>query len=78
MSFWILDTDHASLFLAGNKPIIASVAKHSNDVAITVITVQELFNGWVGRLNDPAQTSKLIDLNIYLHSRLINSNAFIR
>ena len=36
MSLWILDTDHASLFLAGNKSIIASVAKHSNEVAITV------------------------------------------
>ncbi|MEA5596818.1 type II toxin-antitoxin system VapC family toxin [Rivularia sp. UHCC 0363] len=62
MSFWILDTDHASLFLAGNKSIIAQVAKHSNDVAITVITVQELFNGWAGKLNDPAQQGNLVHL----------------
>ena len=45
MSLWILDTDHVSLFLGGNKSIIAQVAKHSEDIAITVITVQELFNG---------------------------------
>ncbi|MEC4819432.1 MAG: type II toxin-antitoxin system VapC family toxin [Scytonema sp. PMC 1069.18] len=56
---WILDTDHASLFLAGNKSIITAVAKHSTDVAITVITVQELFNGWVGRLNHPAQAKNI-------------------
>ncbi|NJO59208.1 MAG: type II toxin-antitoxin system VapC family toxin [Richelia sp. RM2_1_2] len=62
MSFWILDTDHASLFLAGNKSIIAQVAKHSNDVAITVITVQEVFNGWAGKLNDPAQQVNLVHL----------------
>ena len=48
---WILDTDHASLFLAGNKAIVTAVDKHYKDVAITVVTVQELFNGWVGRLN---------------------------
>ncbi len=53
MSLWILDTDHVSLFLEGNKPVIGQVAKYSNDIAITVITVQELFNGWNGKLNDP-------------------------
>ncbi len=44
MSLWILDTDHTSLFLAGNSSIISQVAEHSNDIAITIITVQELFN----------------------------------
>jgi tRNA(fMet)-specific endonuclease VapC len=39
MSLWILDTDHASLFLAGNKSIITQVEKHYNNVAITVVTV---------------------------------------
>lgn len=61
MSLWILDTDHASLFLAGNKSIATQVAKHSNNVAITVVTVQELFNGWVGRLNNPAMHKKLLN-----------------
>lgn len=62
MSFLILDTDHVSLFLAGNKSIAAEVATHSDDVAITVITVQELFNGWTGRLNDPSQANNLAKL----------------
>lgn len=62
MSLLILDTDHVSLFLAGNKPIIAQVARHLHDVAITVITVQELFNGWNGKLNDPRQANNLSNL----------------
>lgn len=74
MNFWILDTDHASLFLAGNKSIIAQVATHSNDVAITVITVQELFNGWTGRLNDPAQANNLA----HLYTKLWETTEFFK
>ena len=51
-----------SLFLAGNKSAIAQVAEHSNDIAITIITVQELFNGWNGKLNDPRQANNLSNL----------------
>jgi tRNA(fMet)-specific endonuclease VapC len=74
MSLWILDTDHASLFLAGNKSIIAQVAKHSNDVAITVITVQELFNGWTGRLNNP----KLANNLTHLYKKLWETTEFFK
>ena len=62
MTLWILDTDHTSLFLAGNKSIIAQVAEHSDNIAITIITVQELFNGWNGKLNDPRQVNNLSNL----------------
>jgi tRNA(fMet)-specific endonuclease VapC len=62
MTLWILDTDHTSLFLAGNKSVIAQVAEHSDHIAITIITVQELFNGWNGKLNDPQQANKLSNL----------------
>ncbi|MDM9382617.1 type II toxin-antitoxin system VapC family toxin [Chlorogloeopsis sp. ULAP01] len=74
MSFWILDTDHVSLFLAGNKSIIAQVEKHYNNVAITVVTVQELFNGWVGRLHDPAQANNLANL----YKKLWKTTEFIK
>jgi tRNA(fMet)-specific endonuclease VapC len=74
MSLWILDTDHASLFLAGNKSITAQVAKRSNNVAITVVTVQELFNGWVGRLNNPAQATKITQL----YTKLWETTEFIK
>ena len=62
MALWIIDTDHTSLFLAGNKSVIAQVAEHSDNIAITIITVQELFNGWNGKLNDPRQTNNLSNL----------------
>jgi tRNA(fMet)-specific endonuclease VapC len=62
MTLWILDTDHTSLFLAGNKSIITQVAQHSENIAITIITVQELFNGWNGKLNDPRQANNLSNL----------------
>jgi tRNA(fMet)-specific endonuclease VapC len=62
MTLWILDTDHTSLFLAGNSLIISQVAKHYNNIAITIITVQEIFNGWNGKLNDPRQANNLSNL----------------
>jgi tRNA(fMet)-specific endonuclease VapC len=71
---WILDTDHASLFLAGNKAIVGVVDKHYKDVAITVVTVQELFNGWVGRLNNPTQAKNLT----LLYTKLWETTAFIK
>lgn len=71
---WILDTDHASLFLAGNKPIVTAVDRHYKDVAITVVTVQELFNGWVGRLNNPAQAQNLT----LLYTKLWETTDFIK
>lgn len=71
---WILDTDHASLFLAGNTAIVAAVNKHYKDVAIAVVTVQELFNGWVGRLNNPAQAKKLT----LLYTKLWETTDFIK
>jgi tRNA(fMet)-specific endonuclease VapC len=74
MSLWILDTDHVSLFLAGNKSIIAQVEKHYNNLAITVVTVQELFNGWTGKLNDPAQANNLANL----YTKLWSTTEFIK
>jgi tRNA(fMet)-specific endonuclease VapC len=74
MSLWILDTDHASLFLSGNKLVVAQVAKHSSDIAITVITVQELFNGWTGRLNDPVQVNNLS----HLYTKLWKTTEFFK
>lgn len=74
MSLWILDTDHISLFLAGNKSVIAQVGKHSNDVAITIITVQELLNGWNGKINDPKQADKLS----FLYTKLWKTTNFFK
>jgi tRNA(fMet)-specific endonuclease VapC len=49
---FILDTDHVSLWLRGNFLVRARTVQSSLEVVITIITVQEVFNGWMGRLNN--------------------------
>ncbi|MBE9207199.1 type II toxin-antitoxin system VapC family toxin [Nostoc sp. LEGE 06077] len=57
MSRYILDTDHVSLILCNHPQVIANASLHQ--IAVTVITVQELFNGWIGRINDPSTVHNL-------------------
>ncbi|GAA6615188.1 type II toxin-antitoxin system VapC family toxin [Scytonema sp. NUACC26] len=57
MSLYILDTDHVSLILYNHPLVITNAAQHQ--IVVTVITVQELFNGWVGRINDPSLVNNL-------------------
>ena len=74
MSLWILDTDHVSLFLAGNNSVITQVEKHSEDIAITIITVQELFNGWNGKINNSRDVNNLS----YLYTKLWKTTEFFK
>jgi tRNA(fMet)-specific endonuclease VapC len=60
MTIFILDTDSASLFLAGNQKLIYRVTQEVPHVVTTIVTVQELFNGWAGRVNDPAEANNLV------------------
>ncbi len=62
MSLWILDTDHVSLLLESHPQVSSKVAEFGADVAITVVTVQEFFNGWIVRINDAKETSDLVRL----------------
>lgn len=62
MSFWILDTDHVSLFLGKHQSVTRCIAKHGAEVAITIVTVQELFNGWIVRINSTTNVSDLVRL----------------
>ncbi len=54
---YILDTDHVSLWLENHPTVRSKASGFEADLAITIVTVHELFNGWVGRLNDPAQAN---------------------
>jgi tRNA(fMet)-specific endonuclease VapC len=60
VDLYILDTDCVSLILYNHPQLITKTAKHQ--VAVTIITVQELFNGWVNRINDPSQVNNLPQL----------------
>ncbi len=60
MTLFILDTDAASLFLAGNQRLIDRIAEEVPNVVTIIITVQEIFNGWAGRVNDPGEANNLV------------------
>lgn len=65
MSRWILDTDDVSLLLEGNLEI-QSRSQIEQEVAITIVTAQEVFNGWVVSINNTSETRRLI----YLYRKL--------
>jgi tRNA(fMet)-specific endonuclease VapC len=62
MSRWILDTDHVSLALRGHPLVMARIKQYDLEVATTVVTAQELFNGWVVRINDPRNVNEMVPL----------------
>jgi tRNA(fMet)-specific endonuclease VapC len=74
MSLWILDTDTVSLFLEGNSLICERAGSKFSDIAITIVTVQEIFNGWAGRINDPSQAHQLV----YLYTKLWRTTEFFK
>jgi tRNA(fMet)-specific endonuclease VapC len=62
VSLLILDTDHVSLVLRGHPKVVAHLGKASVQTSTTIITVQEIFNGWMGELNQPnAQSTTILD-----------------
>jgi tRNA(fMet)-specific endonuclease VapC len=72
MSRYLLDTDTVS-FVLGNHPRTAQHLRvNQNDAAISIITVQEVFNGWAGRLN----TAKTIEELVFLYDRLSQTMVF--
>ena len=60
MSFWILDTDHASLLLNEHRKIGRRVAQLNTSILITVVTAQELFNGWTVKINNAKEIEDLV------------------
>jgi tRNA(fMet)-specific endonuclease VapC len=62
MSLWILDTDHISLLLNEHPLISRKVMAIGADVTITIVTVQEIFNGWIVRINAANELEEIIRL----------------
>jgi tRNA(fMet)-specific endonuclease VapC len=50
MTKLILDTDHVSLILRGDDQLRERALRETN-LSITVVTFQEVFNGWTTRIN---------------------------
>lgn len=74
MSGFILDTDHVSLWLQGHPSISSKAAQLPSNIAMTIVTVQELFNGWVVKINNPAEASNLVKL----YTKFWTTLAFLR
>jgi tRNA(fMet)-specific endonuclease VapC len=59
VSRYLLDTDTFSLYLRHNDAVVSALVRHAADpVAVSVITVQELWDGWraiLGRAKTPDQ-----------------------
>jgi tRNA(fMet)-specific endonuclease VapC len=62
------------MWLENQPSVCQKVALYESELAIMIITVQELFNGWVGRLNDPSSASQ----QIMLYGKLSKVVAFLR
>jgi len=59
LSLLILDTDHASLFLKGNALVCDRVFQtEPNDLAISIITAEEICQGWLSEINKYSQASQ--------------------
>lgn len=62
MSLWVLDTDHVSLLLKRHPEVSRRVISVGADVAVSIVTVQELFNGWVVRINNTRDVEDVVRL----------------
>jgi tRNA(fMet)-specific endonuclease VapC len=60
VSLLILDTDHISLLLWGHPEIESRISQSNPRIVTTIITVQELFNGWVSVLNNEPNSTDLV------------------
>ena len=65
---YILDTDHVSMWLEDDPVVCRNIEIHRSDLVITIVTVQEVFNGWISRLNHPSEAHRQVSLYAKLSS----------
>jgi tRNA(fMet)-specific endonuclease VapC len=59
LSLLILDTDHVSLFLKGNTLVCDRIFQTDpDDLAISVITAEEICQGWLSEINKYSQANQ--------------------
>jgi tRNA(fMet)-specific endonuclease VapC len=74
MTLYLLDTDTVS-FVLSNHPLTAQrLRTHQNESAIAIVTVHEVFNGWVSRINSAKQLEEVI----FLYNQLSNALKFFQ
>lgn len=61
MSLWVLDTDHITLFENQHSVVIQRVMQiDPNEIAVTIITVEEQMKGWLNAIQQSSQSNRLI------------------
>jgi tRNA(fMet)-specific endonuclease VapC len=66
MNLWLLDTDIVSFSLADDLLVNQRLAVAGNNAVVSIITVHEVFNGWVARIN----SAKTMGETIFLYGKL--------
>ncbi|MEG4250913.1 type II toxin-antitoxin system VapC family toxin [Microcoleus sp. Pol10D4] len=61
MSLWVLDTDCLTLF-QNEHPLVKLRVSQANpeEIAVTVITVEEQMRGWLNAINQSSQSERVI------------------
>ena len=67
---YVLDSDHISLFLGGQIEIQECVRREILVTAISIVSVQEVFNGWVSLLSRSDSEAQRIRAYAKLNSAL--------
>ena len=61
MDLFVLDTDILTLFQRSQPALVARVAEHSaEEIAVTVVSVEEQLSGWYAQLRKAKKPDKLI------------------
>lgn len=61
MPLYLLDTDHVSLLLGGHAALARRLAAHPHEpIRVTLVTAQELLDGWLPLLKRPQSAERLM------------------
>jgi tRNA(fMet)-specific endonuclease VapC len=75
MTLYVIDTDHLSLYERGNlvvqRRILAARQADTDDLAITVVTVEEQFAGRLAQVRKATTPQNLISAYAYLKMTLL-------
>lgn len=75
MSLFVLDTDILTLFERAHPVVCAHIAAHpAEEIAISVVTVEEQLSGWYAQLRQAKQAARLA----WAYRRLADTVRFLR
>jgi tRNA(fMet)-specific endonuclease VapC len=77
LSLWVLDTDTLTLWLLGQEIIAARIAATPpQQLAVTIITVEEMLGGWYTQIRPARDDQQLARAYQALHQPLNSPGAF--